>query len=117
WTPGRELGLRMSTRNPIDVFGTGIDRRPYGDIFGRFDLEYVWPLFRRTRTRMFNGGDLFFGAGAFTLVGNAAERAEARAAGQPVTPVGFNANLGLRLDTGLGTFKISVGSLLRRTPL
>ncbi len=117
WTPGRELGLRMSTRNPIDVFNTGIDTRPFGDIFGRFDLEYVWPLFRRTRTRTFNGGDLFFGAGAFTLVGSASERAEQRAAGLRVSPVGFNANLGLRLDTGLGTFKISVGSVLRRTPL
>ena len=117
WTPGRELGLRISTRNPIDVFGTGIDARPFGDIFGRFDLEYVWPLFRRTRTRRFYGGDLFFGAGVFTLVGNAAERAAQRAADQTITPVGFNANLGVRLDTSLGTFNISVGSLLRRTPL
>jgi len=117
WTPGRELGLRFSTRNPIDVFGTGISRRPYGDIFGRFDLEYVWPLFRRTRTQMFYGGDLFLATGVFTLVGDAAERAEQRDAGESTTPVGFNANLGIRLDTGLGTFNISVGGVLRRTPL
>lgn len=117
WTPGRELGLRFSTRNPIDVFKTGIDSRPYGDIFGRFDLEYVWPLFRRTRTRTVYGGDLFFGAGVFTLVGDAAERQAFRDAGQRVTPVGFNANIGLRLDTGLGTFNISVGNVLQRTPL
>ena len=117
WTPGREVGLRTSTRNPVDVFGTGINGRSYGDIFGRFDLEYVWPLFRRTRTRRFYGGDLFFGAGAFTLLGSAEEREQQRADGQRVTPVGFNADLGVRLDTALGTFKISVGSVLRRTPL
>src|SRR5690606_23269201 len=56
WTLGREQGVQYSTRNPIDVFGTGIDTRTYGVIFGKFDLEYVWPLFRRARTRAFYGG-------------------------------------------------------------
>ncbi len=117
WTPGRELGVRYSTRNPIDVFGTGIDTRTYGTLFGRFDLEYAIPLFRRLRTRGIYGGDLFINAGVFTLVGDAAERREHRAAREQVAPAGFAANLGLRIDTAAGTFNLSIGNLLRRTPL
>ena len=117
WTPGREQGLRYSTRNPIDVFGTGVDTIEFGNIFGRVDLEYAWPLFRRTRTRVVYGGDFVFSLGIFVLAGNEDERRARRAAGDFVAPVGFNANLGLRLDTAIGTFDLSVGNVLRRTPL
>ncbi len=117
WTPGREENLRFSTRNPIDVFGTGIDTRTFGSLFARFDLEYVWPVFRRTRNRSIYGGDLFCSLGVFTLAEDAAGRALRREARQRVAPTGFNADLGLRLDTALGTVKITVGNVLRRTPL
>lgn len=117
WTPGREQGLRYSTRNPIDVLGTGIDARTFGVLFGRVDLEYVWPLFRRTRTRGIYGGDLFLSAGIFTLVEDQAARKLRRDADERVAPIGFNADFGLRLDTALGTFNISVGNVLERTPL
>jgi outer membrane protein assembly factor BamA len=117
WTPGREQGLRYSTRNPIDVFGTGIDTRDYGDFFGRFDLEYAWPLFRRTRTRGVYGGDLYLSLGLFTIMGDVADRARRRAADERLAPIGGAADLGLRLDTALGTFSLSVGNVLRRTPL
>lgn len=117
WTPGRELGVRYSTRNPIDVFGTGIDTRTFGVLFGRFDLDYTIPLFRRARTRGVYGGDLFFGAGLFTLVGDAEERRARKLDGQRAAPLGFNANFGVRLDTAAGTFNVSIGNILRRTPL
>jgi outer membrane protein assembly factor BamA len=117
WTPGREQGLRYSTRNPIDVFGSGIDTREFGSLFGKFELEYAWPLFRRTRTRVVYGGDLVIAAGVFTLAGDRRERAARRDAGQRVAPVGFDADIGLRLDTAIGTFNVSVGNVLRRTPL
>jgi outer membrane protein assembly factor BamA len=117
WTPGRELGIRYSTRNPIDVFGTGIDTRTFGALFGRFDLEYAIPLFRRARTRGIYGGDLFLSAGIFTLVGDATERRARRLAHESAAPLGFAANGGLRLDTAAGTFNLSIGNLLRRTPL
>lgn len=117
WTPGREQGLRFSTRNPIDVFGTGVDARTFGVLFGRVDLEYVWPLFRRTRNRAVYGGDLFLSSGIFTLVEDRAQRAMRRAVGDTVAPIGFNADVGLRLDTAIGTVGVSVGNVLRRTPL
>ena len=40
-----------------------------------------------------------------------------RAAGEWVAPLGFNANFGLKLDTAIGTFDISVGNILERLPL
>ncbi len=117
WTPGREESLRFSTRNPIDVFGTGIDTRTFGAMFGRFDLEYVWPVFRRTRNRGVYGGDLFFSLGVFTLAEDADGRRRRRQADQRVAPTGFNADMGLRLDTALGTVRITVGNVLQRSPL
>lgn len=117
WTPGRELGLIYSTRGPVDVFGTGIDRRLFGSLFARVDLEYVWPLFSGNRVRGIKGGALFWSAGIFTFAGNAAERKVRKAIGEPVAPIGFNANFGLRLETVIGVVDLSVGNVLRRTPL
>ncbi len=117
WTPGRELGLIYSTRGPIDVFGTGVDTRLFGSLFARFDLEYVWPLFTRNRVRGIKGGALFWTTGVYTFAGDAAERKRQRDAGGHAAPFGFNANFGLRLETAIGVVDLSVGNVLRRTPL
>lgn len=117
WTPGRELGIIYSTRGPVDVFGTGVDTRLFGSLFARFDLEYVWPLFSRNRVRGIKGGALFWSAGIFTFAGDSAERKARRAAGEIAAPLGFNANFGLRLETAIGVVDLSVGNVLRRTPL
>lgn len=116
-TPGRELGILYSTRSPFDLLGTGIDTRTFGEIFARGDVEYVWPLFRRSRLRGLEGGHLFFGAGIFTITGDAEERRNWRALGMPAAPIGLNLNLGLRLETALGTLDLSVGNVMRRLPL
>ena len=117
WTPGREQSLRFSTRNPIDVFGSGVDKVAYGVLFARFDLEYVWPLFRRVHTRGVYGGDFFISTGVYTIVEDGPTRERRRAQDDSVAPIGFNADLGLRLDTAIGTLNITVGNILRRTPL
>ena len=117
WTPGRELGIIYSTRGPVDVFGTGVDARLFGSLFARFDLEYVWPLFARNRVRGIKGGALYWSTGVFTFAGDAGERKARRAAGETAAPLGFNANFGLRLETAIGVVDLSVGNVLRRTPL
>ena len=117
WTPGRELGIIYSTRGPVDVFGMGVDKHLFGSLFARFDLEYVWPLFARNRVRGIKGGALFWSTGVFTFAGDAAERKSRRAAGESPAPLGFNANFGLRLETSIGVVDLSVGNVLRRTPL
>jgi outer membrane protein assembly factor BamA len=117
WTPGRELGLIYSTRTPIDVFGTGVDAQPFASIVGRLDLEYSIPLFRTTRLRFVDAGHFFFAIGTYGLAGKPAERRQRRADGLPSAGVGINADLGLRIDTRIGPIVISVGNVLRRTPL
>ncbi|MCA9686195.1 MAG: hypothetical protein KC457_28755, partial [Myxococcales bacterium] len=117
WTPGRTMGLQYSTRGPIDTFNTGVDEMALAQLGGRFDLEYGIPLFRRPRTSVVHGGYLFLSAGVFTLAGTRAERSRRRLAGQMVAPVGLNADFGFKLDTSIGTFDITVGNILERTPL
>ncbi|PRQ05801.1 Outer membrane protein assembly factor BamA [Enhygromyxa salina] len=117
WTPGRTMGLQYSTRWPVDTFKTGVNAYALAHLGGRVDLEYGIPLFRRPRTSFVYGGYLFFSAGLFTLTGTRAERSERRALGEPVAPVGLNADFGLKLDTSIGTFDFSVGNVLRRVPL
>ena len=107
-------GLKLREYN---VFGTGVDTRLFGSLFARFDLEYVWPLFSRNRVRGIKGGALFWSAGVFTFAGDSAERKARRAAGEIAAPLGFNANFGLRLETAIGVVDLSVGNVLRRTPL
>lgn len=117
WTPGRAMGLQYSTRWPVDTFKTGVNAYALAQLGGRVDLEYGIPLFRRPRTAFVYGGYLFFSAGVFTLAGSRAERTERRVAGEFVAPLGLNADFGLKLDTSIGTFDISVGNILRRVPL
>jgi hypothetical protein len=117
WTPGREMGLVYSTRNPIDVFGMGLDQHELATQFGRVDVEYAIPLFRRPRTSVIDSGHLFLSVGSFVLAGDADERRRRREDGLSGTPVGLNGNFGLRLETGLGRVDISVGNVLRRVPL
>lgn len=117
WTPGREFGLIWTTRNPIDVFGTGVDEIGFASIFGRVDLEYSVPLFARSRTRFFQSGHFFVSTGIFAMAGDADERRLRRDAGELAAPVGFNADAGIRLETSIGTIDLSIGNGLRRAPL
>lgn len=117
WTPGREMGLVYSTRNPIDVLGTGIDEHDLAAYFGRVDLEYAIPLFRRPRTSLIDGGHLFFTLGAYVLSGDELTRQQRRIDALGVVPAGLNGNVGLRLDTSLGRVDLSFGNVVRRVPL
>lgn len=115
--PGREFGLTYSTRGPFDILGTGIDTQVLGNVFARGDLEYAIALFRSPRTSFVEGGQFFVSAGIFVLAGDTAERDQRRSDALSVAPIGFNANLGIRLVTSIGTFDLSVGNVLRRLPL
>lgn len=115
--PGREFGLTYSTRGPFDILGTGIDTQVLGNIFARGDLEYAIALFRSPRTRFVEGGQFFASAGIFVLSGDRAQRDLRRSDGLAVAPIGFNANIGVRLVTSMGTLDLSVGNVLRRLPL
>jgi hypothetical protein len=95
----------------------GLDQHELATQFGRVDVEYAIPLFRRPRTSVIDSGHLFLSVGSFVLAGDADERRRRREDGLSGTPVGLNGNFGLRLETGLGRVDISVGNVLRRVPL
>jgi outer membrane protein assembly factor BamA len=103
--PPRPLDLLVSTRPSFDVFGTGADKVLSGDFYAGGSVEYAFQLFRGTRT--IYGGDLFVSVGAYALGSRAPFSA----------PVDLTVNLGLRLDTFIGVFELSLGNAVGRLPL
>jgi outer membrane protein insertion porin family len=109
--PPRPLDLVVSTRPDPDLLGTGADRVSFGDLYAGAMLEYSYHLFRHQKT--IYGGDLFAQVGVFGL-----GRAEAGDASDPAGgfPLDLTFNLGLRLDTAIGVFELSLGNLAGRIP-
>ncbi len=103
--PPRPLDLAVSTRPSFDVFGTGADKVLSGDVYAGASVEYAFQLFRGPRT--IYGGDLFVSVGTYGLGSRAPFSA----------PFDLTFNLGLRLDTFIGVFELSLGNALGRLPL
>lgn len=100
----RPLDLVVSTRPTRDFFGASRDAPTHGDLAGAVELEYSYALFRRTR-RVY-GGDLFAGVGVFGL---GRFEPEGRA-------IDLTFDVGLRLDTEIGVFELSLANGLGRIP-
>jgi len=106
----RALGLVVSTTPPFDFFGTGSDEVSYGEIGGLVESQYAFRLFR-SRKAVY-GGDLFVGAGLWTLHATRDLGYDA-----PDFPVDLLIDAGLRLDTEVGIFELSLANALGRVPL
>lgn len=106
----RPLDLVVSTRPTPDFLGASADPPVYGDLAAAFELEYSYRLFRRTR-RIY-GGDLFVGVGVFGLVSR--RSAGGTPDGGRIVDLTFDA--GLRLDTEIGIFELSLANGLGRIP-
>ena len=106
----RALGLVVSTTPPFDFFGTGSDEITYGEIGGLLEAQYAFRLFR-SRKAVY-GGDLFVGAGLWTLHATRDLGYDA-----PDFPVDLLIDAGLRLDTEIGIFELSLANALGRVPL
>jgi outer membrane protein assembly factor BamA len=109
----RALGLVLSTAGPLDLLGTRPDKPAYGDLGGSASLEYAARLFRGTGAKRVYGGDLFFGVGLWGL----AEDADLRARDASVwraLPVDLYADAGIRLDTDVGIFELTIANALGR---
>jgi outer membrane protein assembly factor BamA len=109
----RALGLVLSTAPPLSILGTRADKPTYGDLGGSATVEYTFELFRGTGQRRVYGGDIFFGAGLWGL----AERTDLRARDTSLfasLPIDLYADAGLRLDTDIGTFELTIANALGR---
>ncbi|HET9624024.1 MAG TPA: BamA/TamA family outer membrane protein [Kofleriaceae bacterium] len=109
----RALGLVLSTAAPINFLGTKGDKPVYGDLGGSATLEYAINLFRGKGAYRFYGADVFFGGGLWGL----AEQGDLRARDAGVVgsiPIDLYLDAGLRLDTDIGTFEITIGNALGR---
>jgi len=109
----RALGLVLSTAGPLDILGTRADKPSYGDLGGAASLEYAAQLFRGKGAKRVYGGDLFFGVGLWGLAENADLRARDRSVWSSL-PIDLYADAGIRLDTDIGIFELTIANALGR---
>ncbi|MGN6110439.1 MAG: BamA/TamA family outer membrane protein [Kofleriaceae bacterium] len=109
----RALGLVLSTAAPLDILGTRPDKPSYGDLGGTASVEYAVQLFRGRGKKRVYGGDLFFGAGLWGLAENADLRAR-DAARWDSLPIDLYVDAGVRIDTDVGIFELTIANGLGR---
>ena len=109
----RAIGLVLSGQPARDILGTGTDEVVYGEIGGVAEVQYSYRRFRRSG--LLYGGDLFFGVGLWGL----GERSELQVRDTSVyraLPIDLLVDAGIRLDTEIGIFEISLANALGRVP-
>lgn len=110
----RALGLLVSANAPLDVLSTAADKPPLGELGGAATVEYAYRLFGN-RSRRIYGGDLFVGLGLWGLSETASPRTRDRALWDSL-PIDVFVDAGLRVDTDIGVFELTVANALGRVP-
>ncbi|HET6150710.1 MAG TPA: BamA/TamA family outer membrane protein [Polyangia bacterium] len=110
--PRRALGINFSTLPSRNVLGTGVARHRYDDYAGRLLVEYAIPIWRRHG--FVYGGDAFAALGIFALASRPDFDLPDPFAWRNL-PLDLTADLGLRLDTYVGVFTISIANALSRS--
>jgi hypothetical protein len=103
----------LSTAAPIDFLGTRADKPTYGDLGGTATVEYAVQLFRgKGRNRVY-GADVFLGGGLWALA-ETTDLHERDTALWSSLPLDLFANGGIRLDTDIGVFELTIANALGR---
>ena len=110
----RALGLLVSANAPIDALGTDPDKPSLGALGGSATVEYAYRLFGARSGRIY-GGDLFVGAGLWGLSSTASPRTRDRSLWDSL-PIDIFVDAGLRVDTDIGVFELTVANALGRYP-
>ena len=110
----RALGLVVATTPSHDLLGTSSEEVNYGEVGGSAIVEYSYQLFR-SRRRIY-GGDLFIGAGLWALTSTDRVRARDTSLYRAL-PVDLVVDAGLRIDTEIGIFELTLANALGRVPL
>jgi hypothetical protein len=109
--PRRALGINFSTLSR-NVLNTSIASHRYDEYAARALVEYAIPIWRRRG--FIYGGDAFAAIGLFGMAspGNFIPPGES---GFHALPIDLTGDLGIRLDTYVGIFTISIANALSRT--
>jgi len=110
--PRRALGMNFSTLPSRNLLDTSIAGHRYDDYAARALVEYAIPVWRRKG--LVYGGDLFAAVG---LLGMASDGDLSPPGGLTWSklPIDLTGDLGLRLDTYVGIFTISIANALSRS--
>ncbi len=109
----RALGLVVSTTPSRDFLGTSTADSDYGEVGGTIGVEYSYRLFR-SRSHVY-GGDLFVGAGLWGLAETEDLQVRDRSLYRAL-PIDLFVDAGLRLDTEIGIFELTLANALGRVP-
>lgn len=109
----RALGLVLSTASPLNILHTRSDKPSYGDLGGSVTVEYAITLWRGPGKKRVYGSDLFFGAGLWGL----GELKDLKTRDRSIynsLPIDIYADAGIRLDTDVGIFELTIANALGR---
>ena len=109
----RALGLIVAPNTSPDLLGTGLAGVQYGDVGGSAIVEWSYQLWRGGAHAY--GGDLFVGAGLWSLADTRDLRIRDVGAWRAL-PVDLVLDAGLRVDTDIGIFELSIANALGRVP-
>jgi hypothetical protein len=110
--PRRALGMNFSTQPSRNLLGTSIAGHRYDDYAARVLVEYAIPVWRRKG--VVYGGDFFAAVG---LLGMASDGDLSPPGGLTWSklPIDLTGDIGLRLDTYVGIFTVSIANALSRS--
>jgi len=103
--PRRALGINFSTQPAPNFLGTSIAGQRYANYAGRLLIEYAVPIWRHR--------GWVYGGDAFVAVGVLAMASDDDTLTSP--PIDLTGDLGLRLDTYVGVFTVSIANVLSRS--
>jgi outer membrane protein insertion porin family len=107
--PRRALGMSFSTLPSHNLLRTSIAGHRYDDYAGRVLVEYAIPIWRRRG--FVYGGEAFAAAGILGMTSDG----DPAVTSWRTLPVDLTGDLGLRLDTYIGIFTISIANALSRS--
>jgi outer membrane protein insertion porin family len=103
--PRRALGINFSTQPASSFVGSSIAAQRYDNYAGRLLIEYAMPVWRHHG--WVYGGDAFVAFGALAMASDEDMLTS--------PPIALTGDLGLRLDTYVGVFTVSIANVLSRS--
>jgi outer membrane protein insertion porin family len=112
--PARLLELNFSHLQPR-LLDTSVQEMRYEDLAGSMSLEYSIPFYRGQG--MVYGVNGFINFGVFAICSREDLRTDPQGyQGYEVVPMDLTANLGVKIDTRIGVFMVSIANLFRLIP-